>query len=204
MKIEIKSVVGSTLFSHEALDNTISITLEKAVASGINLAGANLAGADLRGANLRGANLASADLRDANLGGSNLRFADLVDANLARSELWSANLVKANLAGANLANSWLASALLLWTKLAGAFLDNGEVLIGERPILQIGPIGSRSSYLVSYITDQGLRLRTGRFFGSKEEFLFKVGGTHGHTDYAREYLAALAMIEVHAEIWTPK
>jgi len=66
IKIEIKSIFGTLLFTHECDENTIRKTVEKAVAEGANLRGANL-----RGANLEGANLRDANLRDANLEGAN-------------------------------------------------------------------------------------------------------------------------------------
>ena len=58
MKIEIKSrFTGKVLFSHEAEENSIKITLKAALSAGANLRGADLYGANLHGANLRGANL---------------------------------------------------------------------------------------------------------------------------------------------------
>ena len=88
--------------------------------------------------------------------------------------------------------------------LDGANLDGGEKLIGERPVFVIGPIGSRCDYLIAYITDKGIRLRAGCFFGDVETFRSKLEAEHGDNDYAAEYRAALALIEKHAEIWTPK
>jgi len=68
IKIEIKSrFTGAVLFSHEAVKNTIAITLIAAIASRANLYGANLSGANLSGANLYGANLSGANLSGANL-----------------------------------------------------------------------------------------------------------------------------------------
>jgi len=73
MKIEIKCrFSGSILFSHEAEDNSVKLTLEAAVSARANLAGANLARANLDGANLDGANLAGANLDGAYLAGANL------------------------------------------------------------------------------------------------------------------------------------
>ena len=75
--------------------------------------------------------------------------------------------------------------------------------MGNRPILQIGPIGSRCAYLVSYITDAGIKVRAGCFFGSIEEFEAACAKTHGDNDHGKEYAAAVAMIRAHAAIWTP-
>jgi Pentapeptide repeats (8 copies) len=190
MKIEIKCrFSGSVLFSHDCEGNTIRTTLEVAVAARANLDGAYLAGANLAGANLDGAYLAGANLDGAYLAGAYLAGAYLAGAYLAR-----ANLDGAYLAGANLDGAYLA----------GANLAGGEILKGERPILQIGPIGSRCAYFSAFLTDKGLRLRAGCFFGSREEFEEQLAETHDGNEHSKEYKAALAMIDCHAEIWTPK
>ena len=85
MKIEIKSIWGSVLFTCE--DNSVKEALLGAVKSGANLRSANLYGADLYGADLRSANLRSADLY-----GANLRSANLYRANLRSADLSGANL----------------------------------------------------------------------------------------------------------------
>ncbi len=108
-----------------------------------------------------------------------------------------AYLTGANLDGANLDGAYLTGAYL-----DGANLD-GANLVGNRPILQIGPIGSRCAYLVSYITDAGIKVRAGCFFGSIEEFEAACAKTHGDNDHGKEYAAAVAMIRAHAAIWTP-
>jgi hypothetical protein len=150
------------------------------------------AGANLDGANLAGANLDGASLAGANLAGANLDGASLAGAYLAGASLAGANLARANLAGANLAGAYLAGASLA-----------GAALLGKRPILQIGPIGSRCAYLVAYITDAGVRLRAGCFSGSLDEFRAACATTHGDSDHGREYAAAISMIDAHAAIWTP-
>ena len=162
------------------------------------LAGANLADANLADANLADVNLARAYLADANLDGANLADANLAGANLAGANLARAYLAGANLAGANLAVANLAGANLADANLARAYLA------GERPIFQIGPIGSRSAYLVAYMTDKGVILKTGCFTGSVKEFETKLQAEHGDNKHAQEYRAALQLIKVHAELWTPK
>ena len=79
-KIKIIGIYGRFLFSYEDENNTIKVTLEKAIKEDANLRGANLRGANLEGANLEGANLRGANLIDANLIGANLRGANLEDA----------------------------------------------------------------------------------------------------------------------------
>lgn len=131
---------------------------------------------------------ARAYLGDANLG----------DANLAGANLAGANLARANLARANLAGAYLAGA-----NLDGAKLSEKDTLIGYRPFFQIGPIGSRCDVVRSYICNTGLIVKTGCFTGSVETFKAAIIETHGDSNHGKEYLAAIAMIEAHAAIWTP-
>ena len=168
-----------------------------------NLADANLAGAYLAGANLAGAYLAGAYLADAYLAGAHLADAYLADANLAGAYLAGAYLADAYLAGAYLAGAHLADAYLADAYLAGA---NGKklVLVGKRPVLQMGPLGSRAAQLSAYLTDDGVYVRTGCFFGPLEGFRAAVRETHGAIGlHAEEYAAAIVMIEHHARLWTP-
>ena len=97
-----------------------------------------------------------------------------------------------------------AGAYLRGADLTGANLRGGEKLIGDRPAFVISPIGSRCDYLTAYLTDKGIRLRAGCFFGDVDTFRAKLEAEHGDNDYAAEYRAALVLIEKHAEIWTPK
>ena len=186
MKHKIKHrYTYNVLFECELPDSTPSgvatrHALEKAVS-----AGASLAGANLYGANLYGASLAGASLDGANIAGANLDRANLDMANLDRASLDGASLDGASLAGASL---------------AGASLY-GKKLIGNRPIFMIGPIGSRCSYFTSYITDAGIMLRAGCFFGPIDEFKSKLIEEHGENDHRKEYEAALTLIECHHQIW---
>ena len=72
-KLEIKTYLGTVLFTHECEDNTVEKTLEEAVRCDANLRYVNLSGANLSDANLGYANLSGANLRGANLSGANLR-----------------------------------------------------------------------------------------------------------------------------------
>jgi uncharacterized protein YjbI with pentapeptide repeats len=211
MKIEIKCrFSGSVLFAHEAEGNTLKVTLEAACQARANLAGAYLAGAYLAEANLAGANLARAYLDRANLAGAYLVGAYLPEAYLAGAYLAEADLARANLADAYLARAYLAGAYLAGAyldraNLAGAYLGNGEKLVGERPIVQIGPIGSRCAYVTAYLTDQGLRFDAGcQRQITREIFELRLANEHGDNVHAKEYRAALALIDMHAELWTPK
>lgn len=104
-----------------------------------------------------------------------------------------ANLACANLAGANLAGA----------DLAGANLAGSLKLVGLRPCLHIGPIGSRAATLTLWLTDQGPRVQTGCFFGTRAAFEAAVADEHGDGCHGREYGAALALLDAHIEHWAP-
>ncbi len=111
-------------------------------------------------------------------------------------------LEKATREGAKLCGADLQGADLQGAYLWGANLCGAEKLIGERPILQVGPIGSRADYLTAYITDQGLRFDAGcQRQITREVFEVLLYETHGDNIHAKEYRAALALIDAHAEIW---
>ena len=176
--------------------------LRDANLGGANLDGANLGGASLGGANLRGAYLRGANLRGAYLGGANLGDANLRDANLRGANLEGANLRGAYLRGANLRGAYLRGANLRGANLGGANLDDDIKLAGDRPLLQIGPIGSRGDYLQAYITTAGLRISTGCFrLGTRDTFEAAIDETHGDNAHGHEYRAALALIDAHAAEW---
>jgi uncharacterized protein YjbI with pentapeptide repeats len=157
--------------------------LEKAVSSGANFREANLSGANLSGAYLSGANFSGANLSGANFSGANLSGANFREANLSGAYLSGAYLSGANFSGANF---------------------SGAKLIGQRPWFQIGPIGSRMDYLTAWITDKGLKIQTGCFFGTLDEFEANLSSTHQDNNHATEYTAAVSLIENHAVLWTPE
>jgi len=181
-------------------------TLRDVVVAAVN-SDADLRDANLSYANLSGAYLRGADLIDADLSGAYLRGADLIDADLSGAYLRGANLIGADLSGAylcgaNLSGAYLSGAYLRDADLSGAHLY-GNKLVGSRPILQIGPIGSRTDYLVAYLTDAGVDLHTSCFFGTLDEFRVACIETHGESVHGREYAAAIQMIEAHALLWMP-
>ena len=87
--------------------------------------------------------------------------------------------------------------------IVGAVLRDGARLIGARPVVQVGPIGSRSDWLVAYLTDGSIRIDAGcQRQITRAEFETRLANTHGDDQHAREYRAALAYIDAHAAIWS--
>ncbi len=96
-----------------------------------------------------------------------------------------------------------AKADLRGADLRGADLG-GKKLAGARPFIQIGPIGSRSDCLLAFITDKGVMIRAGCFFDTRDQFEAQLAATHGMNEHGQEYMAALALIDTHVELWAPK
>ena len=122
-------------------------------------------------------------------------------ANLRGANLRGANLVGANLGVANLGGAYLGGANLDGANLVGANLRGDIKITGARPVFSIGPIGSRQDSLIAFSTDQGLRLKTGCFFGCMEKFRKALIAEHSMNKHREEYEAALFLIEKHFSLW---
>ena len=120
-----------------------------------------------------------------------------------RAALEAAAASGANLRGAYLRGAYLDGANLDGAYLGGAYLGDKK-FVGKRPILMIGPIGSRYDYFTAYMTDAGVYLRTGCFFGSVDQFRAALKDEHGDNEHAQEYAAALELIACHAKLWAPE
>ena len=144
--------------------------------------------------------LYTAEVEDSTPSGLQLRAA-LEKAANDRAYLGGADLRGADLRGADLGGAHLGGADLGGADLRGAKLTDDLTLVGERPVLGITLIGSRSDTLFGFVTNHGLRVRTGCFFGTPEEFAAAVQSEHGTTAFGREYLRALELLELHAELY---
>ena len=124
---------------------------------------------------------AGANLRGAYLGGADLSGADLRDANLGGAYLGGASLSGADLSGAQVGKG-----------------GDEATLVGSRPIVQIGPIGSRNDWLmVFWCGDAGVRISAGcQKQISEAHFLKRLAYRHGEGDqaniHAQHYIEALA------------
>ena len=202
MKFEIRHrFSGAVLFSLET--ESMKLCVEAAVQSRVSLDYARLDGARLDGASLVGARLVEARLDGARLDGASLDGASLDYARLDGARLDGASLVGASLDGARLDGASLVGARLVEARLDG---PRGEklTLVGLRPVLQLGPLGSRCATLLAFLTDAGAYVRAGCFWGALDAFRAAVAETHGADSvHAQEYAAAIALIEAHARLWMP-
>ena len=108
----------------------------------------------------------------------------------------------ANLAGANLAGANLRGANLRDANLCGAKVGDEAMLVGSRPIVQIGPIGSRNDWLLAFwCGDAGVRISTGCQQQITEAyFLERLAYAHGEGEqaniHAQHYIEALAFAKL--------
>ena len=134
---------------------------------------------------------------------SGLAMRDALEAACkARANLADANLADAYLADAKLADAYLADANLAGAYLAGAKV-RGHQLVGDRPFLQISPIGSRCAQMTLWLTKEEPYIQTGCFFGTRNEFEAAVSANHGYNNHGNEYTAALVLIDAHTSLWMP-
>lgn len=184
--------------------NLCGANLKDAILNDANLCGAilngaNLYGADLNGADLCGAYLNGADLRGTDLSGANFRGAILNGAYLNGAILNGADLCGANLKYADLSGTYLKDAILNGADLRGTILNNAYlnyIKIKYNGILLVGNIGSRNDYTIAYNTDRGIYIKCGCFFGTIDEFVVRVKGTHNGNNYERDYLAMVEFIKI--------
>ena len=99
--------------------------------------------------------------------------------------------------------AYLSGANLSDANLSGANLSDGKKLVGERPVLIAGPLGSEARYLTAYLTDGGVMVRTGCFFDTLNQFAVRVEEVHGDKPHGQEYRAVIKLIEAHAALWMP-
>jgi len=77
----------------------------------------------------------------------------------------------------------------------GAHMGDGARIRKTADCIVIGPLGSRNAMLTGYRGNDGsLRISTGCFLGTPEEFEAAVAKTHGDTEHASRYRDALAYI----------
>ena len=102
----------------------------------------------------------------------------------------------ANLRGAGLRGADLRDANLAGTKVGGG--GDEATLVGSRPVVQIGPIGSRNDwFLVFWCGDAGVRISAGcQKQISESYFLRRLADAHGEGEqaniHAQRYIEALA------------
>ena len=67
----------------------------------------------------------------------------------------------------------------------------------------MGPIGSSCRYLLAFLTDRGVYVRAGCWWGTLADFGLRIDAVYPDGAYGDEYRAACLMIGVHVRLWTP-
>ena len=124
---------------------------------------------------------------------------------LRGADLRGADLRGAYLRGADLRGAYLRGADLSGADLRGAILNDGsKVDDGPRPFVYFGLFGSDERELIAFRTDKGIRIQTGCFFGTVEEFTAAVEKKHGDNEHGQEYAAVIALVKLHFKLWKGK
>lgn len=100
---------------------------------------------------------------------------------------------RADLSGANLYGADLSGADLSGAKLQMKTGDPLE-LVGRRPVLTIGPLGSRDGILLAFHTDKGVYVRCGCFWDTLNAFAAAVEKTHGDNQHGRDYRNVIMLL----------
>ena len=117
-----------------------------------------------------------------------------------------ADLSGAHLSGADLSGADLSGAYLRGAHLSGADLSGAKILTPSsaetivQSVLQMGPMGSRSDYLVAFFTEAGAFVKAGCFFGTVAAFRAAVLEEHGTNQHAQEYALAADLIGLRAKL----
>ena len=112
-------------------------------------------------------------------------------------------MLGANLRGADIYLAYFNLACINEAKLQGARIYNGETILDDTSIFQVGPIGSRGDVLVAYNTSAGVRIDVGcQRQITVERFLSRLHSKHHNTPFEKEYLAALELIKARFRLET--
>lgn len=155
---------------------------------------------DLTDRNIVSCNLSKKNLRLARFFGTHASYADFSGSDLSDASFASAILRDTDLSETNITGTYFGYADLQHTRFTDAwfFTDKQQTekatLIGDRPILLISPIGSRSDCLQIFTTDRGIYLKTGCFFGTIDDFREQLNKRHGDIgQHTAEYTAAMVL-----------
>lgn len=118
---------------------------------------------DFNGADFAGEDLSGTDLSGIEAIGANFSHADLSYANLSRAHLDGANFDGADLTGTEFAGADIRGATF-----HGAYVDGFRRLVGDCPIISIGPIMDLN--VTAYNTEHGVYVQAGTFFGTLADF----------------------------------
>jgi hypothetical protein len=88
----------------------------------------------------------------------------------------------------------LSSANLRYANLSSANLEDADLRYAVG-VLSIGPVGSRRAILIAVKHEKAIFIKAGCFWGTLQEFAGAVDETYGENKHAKNYKAAIALIE---------
>ena len=136
--------------------------------------------------------------------------AKLKDCTFVGCDLRGVNFVCAELEDCNFANAYFTNETVFTHAYVTDCLFTGArlaeaVLVGDRPIFTLGPLGDKSRGLTAVLTDRGIYVRTGCHNSFLPAFIDAVKQKHRKgSQHRAEYMAAVQLIREYAKVWMPK
>lgn len=173
------------IFEHKVPHNTMKKTVEFAVRNKVNLVGASFINEKLDNVDF-----SEVDLTDVSF----------INCSLIRADFSKALLIDVSFEGSTLGGAYFHGAAMSDTMFKGAKFGRLTVT-GNRPFIQIGPIGSRGDRLLCFNMNKGIYVSTGCFFGSLKEFEAAVRKRDFHPNHCDDYLETIDYVRNHFNRW---
>jgi uncharacterized protein YjbI with pentapeptide repeats len=185
MKFEIKNwITGKVMFTLEGADWKLAFVA--AVKAGQEFKEADLTEKDFSGIKLTGGVFYNSSFDNSSFYNSSFDNSRFYNSSFDNSSFYNSSLDNSSFDNSSFYNS---------------SFDGLKISKTPRPFLFISPLGADQHQLMAVSTVKGIRLKTGCFSGSVPEFIAALKKKHGDNDVAKEYQAALALIELHFKLW---
>jgi uncharacterized protein YjbI with pentapeptide repeats len=210
MKFEIKNwITGKVMFTLEGADWKLAFVA--AVKAGQEFKEADLTEKDFSGIKLTGGVFYNSSFDNSSFYNSSFDNSRFYNSSFDNSSFYNSSFYNSSFDNSRFYNSSFYNSSFDNSRLDNSSFDNSsfynssfdglKISKTPRPFLFISPLGADQHQLMAVSTVKGIRLKTGCFSGSVPEFIAALKKKHGDNDVAKEYQAALALIELHFKLW---
>jgi uncharacterized protein YjbI with pentapeptide repeats len=210
MKFEIKNwITGKVMFTLEGADWKLAFVA--AVKAGQEFKEADLTEKDFSGIKLTGGVFYNSSFDNSSFYNSSFDNSRFYNSSFDNSSFYNSSFDNSSFDNSSFYNSSFDNSSFDNSRLDNSSFDNSsfynssfdglKISKTPRPFLFISPLGADQHQLMAVSTVKGIRLKTGCFSGSVPEFIAALKKKHGDNDVAKEYQAALALIELHFKLW---
>ncbi len=218
MKFEIKNwISGKLMFTLEGENWKVAFTVAFKAGNKFeyaDLSGKDFSGIEVEGGAFIGTRFIDTRFSDTSFSGTRFIGTSFIDTRFIDTRFIDTRFIDTRFSGTSFSGTSFSDTSFSGTRFSGtSFIDtsfkkstfNGKKITEfERPIFTIHPLGSDQHTLVAISTEVGIHLQTGCFNGSVDEFNTALKKKHGDNEHAREYTAALALVELHFKLWAKK